>query len=82
MLNELGKLILRVFHLYQIYILFLKGKVSFCRKGLDYSFCDRESSVLVFKSVVFNQKALAAAHRLQVFFCLPQLYRYLRAPSK
>lgn len=49
MFNELGILILCLFHLYQIHILFLKGKVSFCRKGLHYSICDRESSVLVSK---------------------------------
>lgn len=42
-------------------------------KGLNYSFCDREGSVLVFKSIVFHQKGAGVAHGQQVFLCLPLL---------
>lgn len=62
MLSELGSLTLCLFRLYQIYLLFLKGKVSLFWKGLNYSLCDRENSVLVLKVWLLIRKALAAAY--------------------
>lgn len=79
MLNELGSLTLCLFLLYQIYILFLKGKVSFLGKGLNYSLCDWENSVLVLKVCILIRKALAAAPGQQVSFylCSPDVLELL-----
>lgn len=39
-------------------MLFLKGKVSLYREGLNYSFFDRERSVLVLKVSFLSEKLL------------------------
>lgn len=72
MFNELGILILCLFiFMYQIHILFLKGKVSFCKKGPHYSICDIGKAQCWFqKCSFFHQKGTCGQ---QVLFCLPLL---------
>lgn len=56
--EELVGLTPHLFQLTPVCILFRKGKVSFYREGLNYSFCDRERPVLVLKVSFLSEKLL------------------------